>query len=69
MRSTSITELMNLAEQTGLDDTLGLAVLGQCVLVCTLLDPDTPPELKKKIAMQIARQTLKSGPSDGQQCK
>ena len=54
MRSTSIAELIKLAEQTELGDDIGLDVLGQCVLVCTLLDPDTTLELKRQAAKRLA---------------
>ena len=54
MRSTSIAELLKLAEQTELGDDIGLDVLGQCVLVCTLLDPDTTIDLKRQAAKRLA---------------
>ena len=54
MRSVSIAELMKLAEQTDLGDVIGLDVLGQCVLVCTLLDPETEPEIKRQVAKRLA---------------
>ena len=54
MRSTAIAELIKLAEQTELGDDIGLDVLGQCVLVCTLLDPDTTLDLKRQAAKRLA---------------
>ena len=54
MRSVSIAELMKLAEQTDLGDVISLDVLGQCVLVCTLLDPETEPEIKRQVAKRLA---------------
>ena len=54
MRTIFVAELIKLAEQTDLGDVIGLEVLGQCVLVCTLLDPDTEPEIRRQVAKRLA---------------
>jgi hypothetical protein len=50
-------ELTKLAGQTHLCDDEALEILGQCVLVCVLLDPDATPDLKVRAAKRITLAT------------
>jgi hypothetical protein len=56
--SNSLPDLMKLAAETGFTDDDALEILGHCVLVCVMLDAETPPTLKKELAKNIL-QSLK----------
>ena len=61
MRSSEmLTAILKLAAETRFDDDMGLEVLGQCILVYTLLDPETEPDHKKHVASQIASDVKRS---------
>jgi hypothetical protein len=56
--SNSLPDLMKLAAETGFTDDDALEILGHCVLVSVMLDPNTPSTLKNELAKTIL-QSLK----------